>query len=80
MDDIAVVLLTIVLLYACAKANVDYKGMHVFRHTFATNQFYKGTNVKVLSRILGHADASITYNVYIHLYGDGFDDMLEAVN
>lgn len=64
----------------CKGANVPYYGLHVWRHTFATNQYYKGTDVKILSKLLGHADASITYNVYIHLYGDGFDDMLKAVD
>ena len=65
---------------ACQEANVPYYGLHVFRHTFATNQFYKGTNVKILSQILGHSETSVTYNIYIHLYGDGFDDMLAAVS
>ena len=64
----------------CAKAQVKYRGLHVWRHTFATNQYYKGTDVKILSKILGHADTSITYNIYIHLYGDGFEDMLRAMD
>ena len=29
--------------------------------------------------VLGHADVNITYNLYIHLYGDGFDEMYEAL-
>lgn len=65
---------------ACRDANVPYHGLHVYRHTFATNQFYKGTNVKILSKILGHSETSVTFNIYIHLYGDGFDDMLNAVS
>lgn len=64
----------------CKQVGVPYQGLHVWRHTFATNQYYKGTDVKVLSRILGHSNASITYNIYIHLYGDGFDEMLNAVS
>ena len=44
------------------------------------NHFYKGTNVKILSKILGHSETSVTFNIYIHLYGDGFDDMLSAVS
>ena len=65
---------------ACEEAGVPYRGLHVFRHTFATNQFYRGTNVKILSKILGHSETSVTYNIYIHLYGDGFDEMLNAVS
>ena len=45
----------------------------------ATNCYHKGIDVKILSRILGHADVNITYNLYIHLYGDGFDEMYEAL-
>ena len=43
-----------------------------------TNCYHKGIDVKNLSRLLGHADVNITYNLYIHLYGDGFDEMYEA--
>ena len=32
-------------------------------------------NVKILSIFLGHADVSVTYNVYIHLYGDALEEM-----
>ena len=35
--------------------------------------------VKILSRLLGHADVNITYNIYIHLYSDGFDEMHAAL-
>lgn len=64
---------------ACAAAGVEYRGMHVFRHTFATNCYYKGMDVKILSRLLGHADVNITYNIYVHLYGDGFEEMYSAL-
>ena len=64
----------------CNAAGVPYRGLHVYRHTFATNQYYKGTDVKILSKILGHATPSITYNIYVHLYGDGFNDMLRAMD
>lgn len=66
-------------LRVCRDAEVEYRGLHIWRHTFATNQYYKGTDVKILSKLLGHADTTITYNLYIHLYGDGFEDMLNAV-
>lgn len=41
--------------------------------------YHKGMDVKILSRLLGHADVNITYNLYIHLYGDGFDEMYSAL-
>ena len=64
---------------ACQEAGIEYRGEHVFRHTFATNCYHKGIDVKILSRLLGHADENITYNLYIHLYGDGFDEMFSAL-
>jgi integrase len=63
----------------CKDAGVKYRGEHAFRHTFATNCFRRGINVKILSRLLGHSSVQITYDTYIHLYGDGFDDMREAL-
>ena len=61
------------------QGGIEFRGEHVFRHTFATNCYHKGIDVKILSRLLGHADVNITYNLYIHLYGDGFDEMYEAL-
>lgn len=39
---------------------------HVLRHTFATRCVESGVDVKSLSEILGHSDASVTLNVYVH--------------
>ena len=64
---------------ACRDAGIQYRGEHVFRHTFATNCYHKGVNIKILSRLLGHADVNVTYNIYVHLYGDGFDEMYSAL-
>lgn len=63
----------------CKSTGIPYRGAHVFRHTFATNCYYKGIDVKILSKLLGHSDVKITYNTYINLYGDGFDDMYAAL-
>lgn len=65
---------------ACDEAGVSYYGQHVFRHTFATNCYEKGCDVKMLSRLLGHADVTITYNVYIHLFGDALEEMRSVVD
>lgn len=63
----------------CREAGVKYHGEHVFRHTFATKCYYKGIDVKILSRLMGHSSVQVTYNIYINLYGDGFDDMYAAL-
>lgn len=64
---------------ACENADVEYKGCHIFRHTFATNCYYRGCDVKVLSKLLGHADVSVTYNIYINLYGDALEEMRKVL-
>ena len=63
----------------CREAGIKYHGEHVFRHTFATNCYYKGIDVKILSRLMGHSSVQVTYNTYVNLYGDGFDDMYAAL-
>lgn len=60
---------------ACVEAGIPYYGQHAFRHTFATNCYRKGCDIKKLSKFLGHSDVSITYNVYIHLFGDELEEM-----
>ncbi|MBQ7850102.1 MAG: tyrosine-type recombinase/integrase [Clostridia bacterium] len=65
--------------HACADAGVSYKGQHAFRHTFATNCYKKGADVKILSKLLGHSDVSITFNVYIHLFGDALEEMRSVI-
>jgi len=44
-------------------ADINY---HALRHTFATRCIQAGVDVKSLSEMLGHADASITLNTYVH--------------
>ena len=63
----------------CKASHVEYYGMHVFRHTFATNCYNKGCDVKLLSKMLGHSSVSVTYNTYIHLYGDALEAMRAIV-
>ena len=60
-----------------AAAEVDLAGLtpHELRHTAASLAVSAGANVKAVQRMLGHAKASMTLDVYTDL----FDDDLEAV-
>jgi len=40
---------------------------HDLRHTFATGFFEAGVDIKSAQYYLGHADASMTMNLYTHL-------------
>lgn len=51
------------VLKSCGLCPVNY---HCLRHTFATRCVEKGVDIKSLSEILGHANASITLNTYVH--------------
>jgi len=58
-------------------ANVPYKNVHSFRHTFASNLIQAGADIKVISQLLGHHSVKITYDTYVHM---GLDDAVKAVN
>ncbi len=48
------------------KLGIPHKGFHSLRHTFATRALECGMDVKTLSEILGHKNATITLNRYVH--------------
>ena len=41
--------------------------LHQLRHTFATQTLNAGVPITVVSKWLGHANVSVTYNTYIHV-------------
>ena len=46
--------------------NIQQLNYHALRHTFATRCVQAGIDIKTLSEILGHANAAITLNTYVH--------------
>ena len=54
-------------LKAAGISNINF---HALRHTFATRALEAGMDIKVLSSILGHAQASTTLNLYAHALPD----------
>lgn len=48
------------------RLKIPHKGFHALRHTFATRALECGMDVKTLSEILGHKNANITLNRYVH--------------
>ena len=49
---------------ACEEADVEHRGLHALRHSFASNLYARGVEVMVISKLLGHASIDITYNRY----------------
>ena len=48
------------------RLHIPHKGFHSLRHTFATRALECGMDVKTLSEILGHKNANVTLNRYVH--------------
>lgn len=49
-----------------AQSGVRPVNYHVLRHTFATRCIELGMDIKTLSELLGHANPTITLNIYVH--------------
>ena len=51
----------------CEQYNLPFKGLHNFRHAFASEMIASGQiDVRTVSALLGHAHASTTLNIYAH--------------
>lgn len=61
------------------KLKMPHKGFHALRHTFATRALECGMDVKTLSEILGHKNASITLNRYVHSLLEHKQEMMNRV-
>lgn len=61
------------------KLRITHKGFHSLRHTFATRALECGMDVKTLSEILGHKNANVTLNRYVHSLMDHKKDMMNRL-
>ena len=61
----------------CQKADDTFPSItpHDLRHTAASLAVSAGANVKAVQRMLGHAKASMTLDVYTDLFDDDLDDV-----
>lgn len=53
---------------------------HSLRHTAASLAIAAGADVKVVQHMLGHASATMTLDLYGHLFDDRLDEVAEAMN
>lgn len=65
-----------------AAAAVGLKGLtpHELRHTAASLAVSAGANVKAVQRMLGHASAAVTLDVYADLFDDDLDSVATALD
>ena len=61
------------------KLHIPHKGFHSLRHTFATRALECGMDVKTLSEILGHKNATITLNRYAHSLWEHKSEMMNKL-
>lgn len=67
---------------AVKEAGLEGMGVtpHKLRHTAASLSISAGADVKVIQLMLGHKDASMTLNVYGHLFPDRLDEVADALD
>ncbi len=53
---------------------------HEFRHTAASLAIAAGADVKVVQRMLGHKSATMTLDLYGHLFADRLDTVADAMD
>ncbi|HCH74436.1 MAG TPA: hypothetical protein DEV87_04555 [Clostridiales bacterium] len=61
------------------KLGIEHKGFHSLRHTFATRALECGMDVKTLSELLGHKNATVTLNRYAHSLLEHKTDMMNRL-
>ena len=64
---------------SCEAAKAEHRGLHA--PTFVRQQpVRRGVEVKIISKLLGHASVEITYNRYIHFFEGDTDDTLRQAD
>ncbi len=68
--------------FAPAARSIGLAGLtpHDLRHTAASLAVQAGANVKAVQRMLGHASAAMTLDVYAGLFGDDLDAVAERLD
>ena len=61
-------------------AGLDRYGIHALRHTFASNLFRKGVDIKIISKLLGHSTVKITYDIYVHLFEEDMGNVTAVLD
>lgn len=65
---------------ALVSAGIEPMTVHDLRHTAASLAISAGANVKAVQRMLGHASAAMTLDVYADLFDDDLDAVANALD
>jgi site-specific recombinase XerD len=67
------------LITACERANAPHVSHHSLRHAYATLHQKQGTDLVLLSRLLGHANPTVTQNIYVDPFPEDLRDAGEKI-
>jgi integrase len=65
---------------AIERSGIPKITIHDLRHTAASLAISNGANIKVISRMLGHSDASMTLRVYSHAFDDDMKKLSDDID
>jgi integrase len=65
---------------AAKAAGVEWATPHTLRHTAASLAIASGADPKAVQRMLGHASAAMTMDIYAGLWQDGLDDVADRLD
>ncbi|MEO6885780.1 MAG: site-specific integrase, partial [Jatrophihabitantaceae bacterium] len=65
---------------AVRAAELGHLTPHALRHTAASLAIAAGANVKVVQTMLGHKSATMTLDLYGHLFADQLDEVADALD
>src|SRR5699024_5741294 len=65
---------------AARSLGLDGMHPHALRHTAASLAIASGADVKVVQRMLGHKSATMTLDLYGHLFPDRLDEVADALD
>jgi integrase len=69
-----------VWLPAISQVGIEGLRVHDLRHTAASLMISSGASIKAVQRQLGHATATMTLDLYGHLYDDDLDALADALD
>lgn len=58
----------------------SWMNLHTLRHTYASRLFAQKVDVKIISKLLGHAKVSTTYDIYVHFINDAVEEAVQLLN
>jgi len=65
---------------AAKRIGADGLHPHELRHTAASLAIASGANIKVVQTMLGHKSATMTLDLYGHLFPDQLDEVVNALD